>query len=263
MTKLHGAWIWYELMTSDAEGAKAFYEAVVGWQIAVGTQPPMYYGMIGNADGGATGGVMPLSPEMIAGGAHPAWVGYIGVDDVDSAVAAIAAMGGKVLMPKMTMDVGDIAMVADDGGAPFYIMAPQMPEGAVGQQSTAFSRVLQGRCSWNELHAANDVAALKFYGEMFGWEAAGTMDMGAFGTYHFLDHDGEGIGALMTKPPHIAMAGWSYYFRVPSITAAVAAVIANGGQVVHGPQPVPGDDWIINGIDPQGAAFALVGAKGD
>ena len=28
-----GDFIWYELMTPDAEGAKAFYDAVVGWNI--------------------------------------------------------------------------------------------------------------------------------------------------------------------------------------------------------------------------------------
>ena len=28
-----GAFIWYELMTPDAAAAKAFYDAVVGWDI--------------------------------------------------------------------------------------------------------------------------------------------------------------------------------------------------------------------------------------
>ena len=30
---LQGSWIWYELMTPDADGAKAFYDRVVGWNI--------------------------------------------------------------------------------------------------------------------------------------------------------------------------------------------------------------------------------------
>lgn len=29
-----------------------------------------------------------------------------------------------------------------------------------------------------------------------------------------------------------------------------------------GPMEVPGGEWIIQGMDPQGAVFALVGAKG-
>ena len=28
-----GDFIWYELMTADPDGAKAFYDAVVGWDI--------------------------------------------------------------------------------------------------------------------------------------------------------------------------------------------------------------------------------------
>ena len=42
---------------------------------------------------------------------------------------------------------------------------------------------------------------------------------------------------------------------------AKAAIEANGGQVTNGPMQVPGDDWIVQGIDPQGAAFSLVGGK--
>jgi len=33
MANHHGDFIWYELMTTDADGARAFYQAVVGWQI--------------------------------------------------------------------------------------------------------------------------------------------------------------------------------------------------------------------------------------
>ena len=31
--KPSSGFIWYELMTPDADGAKAFYDAVVGWSI--------------------------------------------------------------------------------------------------------------------------------------------------------------------------------------------------------------------------------------
>ena len=45
--------------------------------------------------------------------------------------------------------------------------------------------------------------------------------------------------------------------RVPDITAAVERIKANGGQILNGPMEVPGGDWIVNAMDPQGAAFAL------
>ncbi|WP_254453490.1 hypothetical protein [Siccirubricoccus sp. G192] len=55
---------------------------------------------------------------------------------------------------------------------------------------------------------------------------------------------------------------WLYYFRVGDIDAAVGRVTGGGGQVLNGPMEVPGGDWIIQGMDPQGAMFALVGKRG-
>jgi len=52
---------------------------------------------------------------------------------------------------------------------------------------------------------------------------------------------------------------WNHYFWVPSIAAAQSAIAAGGGQVINGPMEVPGGDWIVQGIDPQGAMFSLVG----
>ena len=58
MSDIQGAWIWYELMTPDAEGSKAFYEKVVpGWTLTTSHGDSKDYGFITNADGGMTGGV--------------------------------------------------------------------------------------------------------------------------------------------------------------------------------------------------------------
>ena len=48
---------------------------------------------------------------------------------------------------------------------------------------------------------------------------------------------------------------------VASISAANAAIPALGGKVMRPPMEVPGGDWIVQGIDPQGAMFSLVGGK--
>ena len=84
-----GDFIWYELMTIQPDGAKAFYDAVVGWNIETQSQFPNGYRMIGRSDGKFAGGVLPLSDEMQQHGARPAWLGYIGVEDVDASVTAI------------------------------------------------------------------------------------------------------------------------------------------------------------------------------
>lgn len=258
MAKLQGAWIWYELMTSDAAGAKAFYEAVVGWHITPGTQPPLFYGHIASNDG-STGGILPITAEMAAQGARPGWVGYIGVDDVDAAVAAILAAGGRVIMPRMTIDVGSFALVTDCCGAPFYVMTPVMPEGA--PPNTAFLPDRVGSCGWNELRAGNAAKAIAFYTKLFGWALPEPMDMGPMGKYQFIEHEGVPLGAIMQNPAKDTPPHWSHYFRVADIDTATAAVTAQGGQVLSGPMQVPGGDWIITGTDPQGAGFALVGAR--
>ena len=51
------------------------------------------------------------------------------------------------------------------------------------------------------------------------------------------------------------------YFRVPDINAAVERIKANGGQILNGPMEVPGGDWIVNAMDPQGGAFSLHAKK--
>lgn len=253
-----GNHIWYELMTTDPEGAKRFYDAVIGWNIG----PPhdeIGYRMIERSDGGNAGGVLPLGDDMLQHGAKPIWLAYINVTDVDGAAAQIEAKGGKTLMPGREIDqVGRIAMVADPQGNPFYIMKPNPPAGKEDAQSDVFSAIEPQRVSWNELSTADPAGARSFYGETFGWTSDDFMPMGEFGEYRFFDHGSTRIGAVCGVMPG-GSAGWRYYIRVPSIPKAIEAVKSGGGTIAMGPHEVPGDDHIIIGHDPQGAEFALVG----
>lgn len=266
MANKHGDFIWYELLTRDPDAAKAFYDAVVGWNIDTEPMAGMASGMdyrIINASEGKVGGVMRIGDEMAEHGARPVWLGYIAVDDVDQIVGAIEAAGGKTLMPANDIpDVGRIAMVADPQGAPFYVMKPKPPAGTEDTTSNAFAaeRPMEGHCAWNELVTDDPEAAKTFYHGCFGWEKDGEMDMGAMGTYEFLRH-GFMFGAVMKRPEQMSASLWTYYFRVPDIDKAVETIKASGGQVIMGPQDIPGGEFVINGIDPDGAPFALVGPR--
>jgi len=256
-----GDFIWYELMTPDPDGAKAFYGAVVGWNVDAQSSFPNGYRMIGRSDGKSAGGVLPLTDEMQQHGARPIWLGYILVPDVDRAVASIDQAGGNALMPAFDIpNVGRVAMVTDPQGAPFYIMKPTPPANDPRAKSDVFSPTEQQRVGWNELSTSNPVAARRFYGEQFGWDSNDFMDMGEMGEYRFLDHHGTRIGALCGTMPGQAPR-WRYYFRVPSISAAKAAAEQGGGTVHMGPHQVPTGEYIIIGSDPQGAEFALVGGQ--
>jgi predicted enzyme related to lactoylglutathione lyase len=54
---------------------------------------------------------------------------------------------------------------------------------------------------------------------------------------------------------------WGLYFHVPDVNSGAERVKAHGGQVLNGPMEVPGGDWIVTGIDPQGASFSLFHKK--
>jgi Predicted enzyme related to lactoylglutathione lyase len=253
-----GGFIWYELMTTDADGAKAFYDAVVGWNVDAQSHFPNGYRMIGRSDGKMAGGVLPLTDEMRQHGASPTWLGYINVDDVDASVSSMEQAGGKALMPAFDIpQVGRVAMVADPQGAPFYIMKPIPPEDP-DAVSDVFSPTEQQRVGWNELSSSDPAAARRFYTGQLGWNDAEFMPMGEMGEYRFLDHDGTRFGALCGVMPG-GKSKWRYYFRVPSIAGAKAVAEQHGGTIHMGPHEVPTGDFIIIGSDPQGAEFALVG----
>jgi hypothetical protein len=253
-----GDFIWYELMTTDAEGAKEFYDAVVGWSIGEGAEEFQGYRMINRSDGKFAGGVLPLTSEMQQHGARPTWLGYINVADVDEAAASIERAGGKTLMKHDIPNVGRIAMVADPQGAPFYVMKPIPPANDPNGRSDVFEPNTEQRCGWNELSTSDPVAARRFYGDQFGWTSDNFMPMGENGEYRFFEHNGVTIGAVAgcsdAQQPH-----WRFYFRVPSIAKAKETAEAKGGRIVMGPMEVPGGDHIVIGFDPQGAEFALVG----
>lgn len=261
MQNPHGSFIWYELMSPDPDASKAFYDAVVGWDIEPAPSGEMDYRMIHRANGGNAGGVMRLTDEMRGHGALPKWLGYIGVDDVDAAVAAVAASGGKTLMPAWDVEgIGRIAMVTDPQGCPLYLMKPIHPAGASDGTSDVFSPDAMGRVGWNELATPDQPAALNFYGRLFGIVDAGRMPMGEMGDYVFLKHHDVPVGAVMRQQPG-QPAGWMFVFRVPSVAASAKAIEQGGGTIIRPPHQVPGDDWLVIATDPHGARFATVGGK--
>lgn len=273
MANQHGDFIWYELLTPDADGARVFYQKVVGWEIEENPSGPMDYRMIASVNG-PVAGLMPLTTEMHAGGARPMWLGYVMVDDVDAMAGSITAGGGAIHMQPWDMPgVGRMAFVAAPDGAMFYIMKPTPPADNPEAASLSFSYDMPrpGHCAWNELASADPAAALHFYGQRFGWVQDGEMDMGPLGKYMFLRHTGHApdgsppghgmIGAVMPKLPHMSVSSWTYYFRVPDVDVAVATIDASGGNIVQPPTEIPDGDFSVVATDPHGATFGLVGSR--
>lgn len=258
MTNLHGDFVWYELLVPDAEAAGQFYGSILGWDCRTSENS----GSDGYREWWAgdvpIGGLLPLSEDMKSGGARPGWLGYIHVNDVDAQIDSLKAGGATILMGPMDIPaVGRFVMILDPQGAPLYVMTDK-----TGETSQAFAKDAPrvGHCAWNELSTTDPVGAWKFYGEQFGWTHDGDLDMGPLGKYEFIRSDAM-IGAIMPKMPEMPGPAWTFYFRVADIDQAATKIREGGGNILVEPMEIPGGDFSLNALDPQGAAFGLVGAR--
>lgn len=257
MPSTTGNFIWYELMTGDPDGAKSFYDAVVGWTIGEPIAEAKGYRMIGRSDGGMAGGVLPISDDMREHGTKPGWLGYIHVADVDDAVRDIEQAGGKTWFgPTDIAGAGRVALVTDPQAAPFYVMTPTPPPDNPDAESDVFSTSAVQRCAWNELVTTDLEAAKSFYTRHFGWTLGDVMPMGPMGDYQFILANGVRIGAMFA--PGERMPAWRFCFRVESLERSMDAVKAGGGEILFGPTEVPGGGRIIQATDPEGAFFMII-----
>jgi predicted enzyme related to lactoylglutathione lyase len=245
--------VWYDLMTSDTKAAESFYRNVIGWEAKDSGMTDRSYTLF-SVEQIPVAGLMPI-PEH-AQRAHPGWMGYIGVDDVDAYAARIQKAGGKIhRAPEDIPGVGRFCVVADPQGAGFMLFK------GMGDAPAQVTAGTPGHIGWHELLASNGEEAFRFYSELFGWTKAEAVDMGAMGIYQIFATSGVPVGGMMTKTPQMPVPAWLYYFNVEAVDAAVERVKKAGGRIVLEPAAVPGGSWIVQAFDPQGAKFAFVGAK--
>jgi predicted enzyme related to lactoylglutathione lyase len=87
------------------------------------------------------------------------------------------------------------------------------------------------------------------------------MDMGEAGKYQMFNRKDQMLGGMFNRPVGTAPPMWLPYILVPDSPGAVKTIEQLGGKVINGPMEVPGGDWIVQGLDPQGAMFALHSKK--
>ncbi len=256
MSASQGRFVWYELMTSDTEGAKAFYGQVVGW----GTQPAPVPGTsytLFTAGGVPVSGMMDLK-ACGPGTPPPGWLGYVGVADVDASADQARRLGATLRVPPTDIpDVGRFAVLTDPQGAPIALFRAADPA-----QDQPPERMAPGRIGWHELATTDREASLAFHAALFGWGKGEAMEMGEpVGTYQIVTLGTHMLGGIFARTPEMPGPMWTFYFNVPDIDAAVGRVREGGGRILLGPVQVPGGDWIVQGTDPQGVTFALVGRR--
>ena len=124
--KQHGAFSWFELMTTDTNGAKKFYTSLFGWETEDMNMGDMNY-TVWNVAKEGVGGLMSLPPQ--AEGQPPSWGVYVTVDDVDATAAKAEELGGKVLVPPTDIPtVGRFCVLQDPQGAVISAITYSMSE---------------------------------------------------------------------------------------------------------------------------------------
>lgn len=256
MISSRGRFVWYELMTTDMEAAKAFYADVVGWSTKDASIPGLAYTLF-TAGGASVSGLMILSTDARERGARPSWIGYVGTDDIDATAGRIEQLGGIVQVPPTDIhDVSRFAVLSD----------PQMAWlGLLNWRISGKDRIAEpgipGHVGWCELLAAEWQNAWTFYGALLGWQKAQVLDIGAMGTYQSFSAEGHTIGGMFDKPPMVTAPFWLYYFNVEDIDAAAARVTPGGGQILYGPIEAFDGNCFVHCTDPQGVMFALMGKR--
>lgn len=247
--EIRGRFVWHELMTTDTDAASDFYSRVVPWKTEDSGMPSYSLWMSGKT---RAGGLMAL-PQEDGAATPPHWIIYIGTPDVDATVAEAEKLGGKILKPASDIpNVGRFAVLSDPQGAAFAVFNPSsVPDEGVGPGGGV------GDFTWHELATTDTDAATSFYVDLFGWTKGPAHDMGEF-VYQIVEHGGAQVGGIYKVRDNSTPPNWLSYVRVADAAKAANAVKDAGGRILNGPMEVPGGSWIVQALDPQGGAFAIV-----
>lgn len=116
----HGAFSWFETLTSDTQRATEFYTQLFGWTADVMPMPGFDYTVL-KRDGVPVAGLMGILPQM--GAVKPHWSTVFTVDDCDLAARRAAELGGVVTMPPADIpNVGRFCNLVSPQGVAFSVM---------------------------------------------------------------------------------------------------------------------------------------------
>ena len=109
-----------ELLTRDPVAAEHFYAEVFGWKAQAADQAGTTYTMF-KLDGEDVAGMM-MMPEEVPAEVPAQWAVYFTVADCTSTERKAAELGGQVLRPSTSIEIGKFAVLADPHGATFHLM---------------------------------------------------------------------------------------------------------------------------------------------
>lgn len=247
--KAAGTPTWIDLMTPDVDAARAFYQAVFGWEYDIGG--PEFGGYttarLGQRSSAGLMGNQPDAPEMPA-----AWNLYFATDNIEADVARAVELGAKLVSPAMSVgEFGSMATCEDPTGAAFSFWQAGTHIGTqVGEEP--------GSAAWFELYSPDAKQARDFYTAMLGATAEpmpGGME------YYVIKHGAQQLCGIMQIDPSWGnfQPQWITYFAVANADETVARVKEHGGKILGNIDDSP-FGRIAALMDPSGASFKIVEA---
>jgi predicted enzyme related to lactoylglutathione lyase len=116
----HGAFSWFELMTTDVKTAKDFYGKLFDWNMKDIPMGHMDYTVVKVHDE-EVAGIMPMPAN--AKDMPPVWGIYFTVDNMAVTIAKAKELKGKILVePKDIPDIGQFCVIQDPQGAWFTVI---------------------------------------------------------------------------------------------------------------------------------------------
>jgi predicted enzyme related to lactoylglutathione lyase len=234
-----------ELNTRDMDGAKRFYQGLLGWTwLDVPSAAGSY-------------SLLQVEDKVVAGlhlsaGGEPSWVCYVSVESADRVAARAAELGGKVLVaPFDVAGVGRMAFLEDPAQARFALWEER---GMIGTTLEDH----HGAPCWYELVTHDLPRATRFYTDLFGWTAI-DRSVENVGHYTVARIGEQSVAGLMsirkewgTVPPR-----WQVYFSVADCDRAVREGRGLKGRVIAGPKDVPEIGRFAILADTSDAVFAV------
>lgn len=246
-----GSPCWIDLMTSDTEKAKSFYNTLFGWTYETGDQEKYGGYITASKDGKLVAGIMQKQEDM--GQMPDVWSTYLRTDDIKATSEAALANGGQVYMEPMDVpEQGTMAMYADSSGA--AIGAWQFGE-MKGYELAAET----GAPAWHELFAKEYDSAVTFYQNVFGWETTVMGDSPEF-RYTTLGAGDDAKAGIMDASgflPAEAPSYWGVYFAVDKVDDTIEQAVSLGATIVQAAEDTP-YGRMATLTDPTGAIFKLI-----
>ncbi len=248
-----GMFSWADLTTTDAEGARAFYTGLFGWETIDNPVDDENVYTLFTRNGKSACGMFQMTTAMREQGTVTCWNAYITVSSADEMAAKAVGLGATPLMEPMDVfEFGRMCMLMDPGHAVFSVWQPGTHIGAevMGEP---------GAFVWAELYTHDTEAAVRFYGDALGWEAEEWTPPGGITYTVFSSGGAPAAGMLQIQqewgevPPN-----WTVYFVVESLEPALARVTELGGKVVAPSQTVPEVGTFAPVLDPQGGFLMLM-----